>query len=460
MTTYSIVPNPQNSSTISFDLASVPLCSIRKILPDKAILQACRDGGYSFRHRLITPVVTVLHMLLAAIWPEESFNASWQVLWSVFKSRYPQISDADPSRGTVANARNRLPLSVWNNLFAWVSQQAQRLSEPWANWYGHRVVLLDGTCVSMPDTPRLMAAFGTQRGYRGVARYPLARMVALSLANTMTVISYAIGSYRQDETVLAQGILENLQKGDLLLADRHFAAAHFYVRYQRMGLEYLTRIHQRLKLSRIKPLVSYNKYDFIGRLRIGDSYRRKDPTLPQWIMVRFIRASFSVRGRMRTLWLATSLLDARRYPAPQVIELYGRRWRIETMFRELKINLSADVLRSMSPEGIRKEIAAKLTAVNVVRSIMLEAAAQNGIENPLRISFVFALRAILNFAPAMAIESLWKLRLIYEAMLREIAAHQVEWRPGRNEPRAIRRDQRHYPRLIMTRAQWRKAYAA
>jgi hypothetical protein len=127
MTMYSIVPNPQNSSTISSDLASVPLSSIRKILPDTAILQACHAAGYSFRDRLITPVVIVLHMLLAAIWPEESFNASWQVLWSVFKSRYPHIFGANPSPGTVSNARNRLPQSVWNNLFTWVSQQAQRV---------------------------------------------------------------------------------------------------------------------------------------------------------------------------------------------------------------------------------------------------------------------------------------------------------------------------------------------
>lgn len=460
MTANSIVTTDKNSSTISDNLACVPLSSIRKILPDKAILQACHDAGYSFRHRLITPIVTVLHMLLAAIWPEESFNASWQVLWSVFKSRYPQVSQADPSRGTVANARNRLPLLVWDKLFAWVSQQAQRLSLPWAYWNGHRVVLLDGTCVSMPETPRLMAEFGTQRGYRGTARYPLARLVAVSLANTMTVISYALGGYRQDETALAQGILENLQKGDLLIADRHFAGAHFYVKYQRLGLEFLTRVHQRLKLSRIKRTVSFGPNDFIGRIKIGDYYRRKDAALPRWIAVRFICAKLLIRGRVQTVWLVTSLLDAERYPAEQIIKLYARRWRIETLFRELKISLSADVLRSITPNGIRKEIAARLTAINVVRSIMLEASVRNGIEDPLRISFVFALRAIINFAPALAIEPFWKLGLIYEVMLREIAAHKIKWRPGRNEPRAIRRDQRHYPRLMMTRAQWRNAYAA
>jgi hypothetical protein len=460
MTTDSIVPMHENSATISSCLESIPLNSIRNILPDEAILQACRDAGYEFRHRLITPVVIVLHMLLAAIWPEESFNASWQVLWSIFKSRYPHLSNLDPSRGTVANARSRVPLQVWQNLFAWISRQAQQLSEPWSCWHGHRVVLLDGTCVSMPDTPELMSVFGTQHNYYGATRYPLARIVATCLANTMTVVSYALGGYHQDETTLAATLLKTLQKGDLLIADRHFAAAHYYVGYQRTGLEFLTRIHQRLKLSRIKRLSSYSRQDFIGRLKIGDMYRRKDPTLPTWITVRFICARFVIRGHLQTVWLVTSLLDAKRYPAAEIIELHVRRWRIETLFKELKINLSADVLRSQSPEGIAKEIAARLTAINVVRSIMLEAAANRGVSDPLRLSFAFALRAILNFAPALAIEPFWKLRSIYQAMLREIAAHQVEYRPGRNEPRLIRRDRKHYPMLTTTRAEWRNAYVA
>jgi len=450
----------EKSSTISSCLESIPLSSIRRILPDKAIVGACREAGYEYRHRLLTPVVVVLHMLLAAIWPEESFNASWQVLWSIFKSRYPHLLNLDPSRGTVVNARRRIPLQAWKNLFAWISRQAQQFSEPWSRWHGHRVVLLDGTCVSMPDTPRLMAAFGTQTGYRGTARYPLARIVAMSLANTMTVISYALGGYRQDETTLAAPLLGTLQKGDLLLADRHFAGANFYVGYQRMGLEFLTRIHQRLKLSRIKHLYSYNPRDFIGRLKIGNLYRRKDPTLPTWITVRFIGSRFVIRGHLQTVWLVTSLLDAERYPAKEIVELYARRWRIETLFEQLKIKLSADVLRSQTPQGIHKEIAARLTAMNVVRSIMLQAAAENGVDDPLRLSFVFAVRAILNFAPALGMEPFWKLRSIYQAMLREIAAHQVEWRPGRNEPRMVRRDWKHYPMLTTTRAEWRNTYVA
>ncbi|MBL7154746.1 MAG: hypothetical protein ISS79_13610, partial [Phycisphaerae bacterium] len=55
--------------------------SIRNILPDHDITRACTEIQYEYRNRTISPIVTVLHMILAAIWPEESFNASWQVLW-------------------------------------------------------------------------------------------------------------------------------------------------------------------------------------------------------------------------------------------------------------------------------------------------------------------------------------------------------------------------------------------
>lgn len=447
------------SSGISSLLEPTSLNTLRQILPDGVIQEACRAAGHSFRHRCLTPVVTVQHMLLSAIWPEESFNAAWEVLWDVFRSQYPELDCRSPSRGSVTKARQRLPLAVWEHLFAWVSQQAQRLSEPWARWRGHRVVLLDGTCVSMPDTPSLHAAFGTQTGLHGKARYPLARLVALSLANTMTVIAYAVGGYRTDETALAEPLLKTLQRGDLLIADRHFAAAHYYVRYQRAGLEFLTRVHQSLKIERIRRCRTYSPDDFVGRLEIGDPYRKQDPSLPAEIEVRFLRARVRIRGRLRTVWLVTSLLDPIRYPAAEIVALYARRWRIETLFREFKVDLSADVLRSQSPDQIRKEIAARMLGLNAVRSVILQAAEQETVD-PIRISFVHALRAVVSFAPAMAIEPMWKLPGIYRTMLWEIADHAVPWRPNRNEPRRIARDRKHYPSLRITRQLWKARHAA
>ena len=116
--------------------------------------------------------------------------------------------------------------------------------------------------------------------------------------------------------------------------------------------------------------------------------------------------------------------------------------------------MSIDVLRSRTPEGVRKEVAARLVAVNIVRMIILEAAAEHGVD-PLRISFTRAIRAILVFAHALGTEPMWKLPAIYRAMLIEIAADLVPERPGRNEPRATRRERKHYPSLRTTRRAWR-----
>jgi hypothetical protein len=449
----------ENHENISGKIESVVFNSICRILPDKAIEDACYAAGYQYRRRVITPIITVLHMILAAIWPEESFAASWQILWTSFSSMFVEESGKSPSLGSVAKARYRLPLEVWRRLFERLCRQAQSISQSFDKWKGHRVVLLDGSCVSMPDNPELFEEFGRPTGCHGKCKYPLARLVTLCIAGTMTVLDYALGRYDEDENYLARPLLGKLQKGDLLLADRHFAAAHFYWYYKSLGLEFLTKAHQRLKISRIKPIESYGRYDFLGWLKINEIYRRKNPDLPDRIMVRFIRTVVCDRGKHKTVWLVTSLLDGKLYPAKEVALLYGKRWRIETLFREVKINLSADVLRSTNGQGVRKEVAARLMAVNIVQMIMIEAAIEKGVD-PIRISFTQAVRAILMFAPALACEPAWKLPQIYRAMLVEIGANLVPERPGRNEPRAVTRERKHYPKLRTTRELWRKRYAA
>lgn len=445
---------------ISHFLQGSILHSIRNVVSDELIERTCQEVGYQFRKRKITPVVTVLHMLLSAIWPEESFNACWQVLWDTFIGWFPQFQGQCPSRRRVAEARGRLPLSFWNRLFGAVSQQGQEHSDGYDGWKGHRVVLADGTCASMIRTPELVKTFGVNKGHHGRGRYPLARLVTLSLARTLTILDYALGGYRQSECSLLSSILGSLGKGDLLLGDRRFAGAPFYVEYRNHGLEFLTRAHQRLKIAKVKRITRYSSEDFLGRLNLGKLHRRKDPSLPTHIDVRFLKTVLRIRGRRQIVWLVTSLLDPVRYPAQQIVDLYAWRWRIETQFRELKILLHADVLRSQTPDGIRKEIIARMTALNVVHILMLEAARTTGVHDPLRISFVHAVRAILSFSPALGHAPLMAVPGIYQAMLTEIASHINPDRPDRLEPRAVRRDHKHYPSLRVTRAQWKARHHA
>jgi len=433
--------------------------SIRRALPDEEIERACRESGHRYRRRLITPVVTVLHMIASALWPEASFKAGWHLLWDATASRLPEAAGRSPGSGSISKARNRLPLSMWRRLFSGVCERAAALSAPFAKWHGHRVVMMDGTCVSMADERALADAFGRAMTRDGPSRYPLARLVIVALANTMCVLDHALDPYGTDETRLGRELLRGLRPGDLLMADRRFAGAALYHLYTSLGLEFLTRIHQAIKMKSLRRLWDCGPGDFVAEMKIDPTYRRKDASLPATVRVRLIRVVLRSRGKREVTWLVTSLLDAKVYPARDIIELYARRWRVETLFRELKINLSTDILRSKTPEGVRKEVIARLTALNVLRMIVLEAAIKHGVD-PLRISFINATRTVLLFAPALATEPFWKLLAIYRAMLAEIASHIVPLRPGRNEPRAVRRELRQYPLLRTTRQAWRLANVA
>jgi len=442
-------------------LQQVTFNSIRNVLPDAAIADACRRVGHRYRCRVLTPVITVLHMILASLWPEESFQASAQLIWDTFLAAFPQLSARRPSSGSMAKARARLPMALWERLGAYLADKAAMLSAPWAFWRGHRVVLVDGTCVSMSDTPELRNEFGTSTGRGGRRHYPLARLVTVALANTMTLLGYSLGRYDDSEQSLLRPLLGRLRQGDLLIGDRHYAGANLYAEYLAAGLQFLTRAHQRLKISRLVPLAGYaaSANDFVADLRVNAKCRRADPTLPATVRVRLIQATVRTRKGRQTMWFATSLLEAAKYPAAEVVALYGRRWRIETLFLQLKRRLSADVLRSKTPEGVRKELVACVAAVNVVRSIMLEAAAAGQVD-PIRLSFTGALRAILAFSPLLGTSPAWKLPAIYDAMLYAIATDVVPHRPDRQEPRAVRREWKHYPRLKTTRAAWRRQWAA
>ena len=424
------------------------LNALRDVLKDADILSACREVGHVFRKRMLTPVVAVFHMIAAAIWPDASFQA----VWHVFGAEHV-------SSGSLSKARNRLPAALFKKLHDLVARLAAEVSLPWSVWRGHRVIDFDGTCVSMEDNPELMAEFGTCNTKHGPGKFPLARIVVAMLWGTMTVLGYAVDGYAVSEQALAAELMALLAPGDLAVGDRHFAGANYYAKYIEQGVEFLTRVHQRLKIGRLKRLVTYSSDDFVVEMHVGKKHRAEDPSLPKSIPVRIIRIEGRVRGKFKSIWLATSLLDAERYPAAEIAKLYASRWRIETLFREFKVTSGADVLRSKKPDGVRNEIAARMMAMNLVRIVMLEAATKHGRE-PTRMSFTAALRLVVSTSLRMSAAATWGLVALYEIMLERIAAETVPERPGRNEPRMKRRETKHYEALRTTRAEWRQANAA
>jgi hypothetical protein len=151
--------------------------------------------------------------------------------------------------------------------------------------------------------------------------------------------------------------------------------------------------------------------------------------------------------RTESVTLVTTLLDPESYSAQEIAELYLRRWNIELWFRDIKTSMGMEVLRCKTPSMLHKELEVFLIGYNFVRSLMLEAAAINFVALD-RMSFKGTVDSLRQFSLAIAqARSKKKQHQLRNQLLEVIAADPVPERPGRSEPRAIKRRPKTYARL-------------
>lgn len=422
------------------------LAAIRQLLPDSVVWNACRSTGYSFRRRLLTPLVTVLHYLSAALWPQESFQAA------------AASASLAASSGSLSKARKRLPTEVMEEVQSHVAATAQYICQPRDCQDGFRVVCIDGTCLSMENSPELSGHFGIADTRHGKGKYPQARLVTACVARTGVILSHHLGPYKTSEQAMVPRLVGSLRRGDLLVGDSHFAGSNLYFCYLKAGLEFITPVHQRLKTNLLREVSKLPDGSFTAVMNIWASHRRKYPELPASMRLRFVPVDLLTSKGRRATYLATSLLDDVKQPADSIRRLYSLRWSVETAFRDLKHALSADVLRSRSVECVYKEVAAKITALNLMRCLMFQAAMRHGADAS-RLSFAQCRRAAVVTSLMMSLAPEWMLGHLPEYLFSQIVSVLVPSRPNRKEPRAVRREKKHFPRLKLPRAQWRAIHA-
>jgi Transposase DDE domain len=428
------------------EIESGQLNALRGLLPDEVILQICEDCGYDFRARLLTPLATIFHMLGAGISREGSFQSAWHMSGQVGRS------------GVLSDARQRLPLDVWTGLHEWMNREIERESGEQDRWRGHRMIGLDGTLVSMSDEPELAEHFGRWGSKYGASRFPQARIVVAFNLKSMVNIAHEADRCRASEKELGRKVLARLKTGDVVVFDRLYSGANLYAEYQRSEIEFIGRAHACLKVERLKTVESFSPEDKVVELPIDPRYLREDSSLPKTIVVRMIQTTAKMEGRRESFWIVTSLLDPKKYPAAEVVSWQKKRWKIETLIEEMKLWLGVDILRSKSTEGICKEIYARIMGLNLIHWLILKAARKYR-QEPDRLSVSSALRLAASYSLKMSTAPAWQLRLLYEQLLERIARAKVTYRPDRLEPRMKKREPRNYPRLKITRSEWRLANA-
>ena len=439
---------------ISGILRESPLSALRQMLPDNDILSACGEVGHRYRNRVYDPVVTVFHYLLQAIQREESFAASWQELWANAALDLG-LGNVPFSSSALSQARSRMSLSALEIL---VRRALAVKEQDSSTWQGFRLLALDCTTVSMPREKELFEHFGVHKARRTTVRYPLGTFSSLLAVKSSHLVDYRFGPFDPGEMKTAIPLLDNLKKGDLLLADRHFAGSPTLARTCVKGADFLMRKHGRLLVEKLHINKRLGPKDFLVEIPMSKIASQNDPSLPGSVTVRIFKASWmSPSGKRVREWFVTSLKDREQFPPTMLARLYHERWRSETSYLEFKVFFHADVLRSKTVTNITKEFTAHVLAYQLLRRLVAEAAKKHK-KKPVQLSVLHAARWVISFSARMSKAPAWKLPLIYQALLDAIATTEVDIRLGRSEPRAITRERKHYPRLKITRSEWRQLY--
>lgn len=424
-------------------------------LAPETIQRICQMLGHTWRERILDPVTTVQLFLLQMVHGNTAC------------AHVPRLGGVSCTGEAYGQARARLPLALLQQLLTQVVGTLKEVLLGDGLWHGHRTFLVDGSSVSMPDTPELQKEFGQPGAQAKGCGFPVMHLLAMFHAATGFLLRVATAPLRTHDMSRIGQLHPELAEGDVLVGDRAFCSfAHLALLLARK-VHGLFRVHQKqivdfrchrrhaTKRSRKRGEKNLPSSRWLKRLGKHDQLveyvkPKQRPAwmtdeqydaLPEAITVRELRFTIAMKGhRTRVITLATTLLDPEQYPAADLAELYGQRWQIETNFRHLKQTLKMDVLRCHTVDGVHKELTMYALVYNLVRLVMGEAARRQKVDVA-RISFIDAVRWLATVG-------------VRDAALQLVVNPE---RPNRLEPRVRKRRAKQYPLMKQPRDELRKA---
>lgn len=358
----------------------------------------------------------------------------------------PAAKKGEVAASAIVQARGRLGPAPLRWLFqkcaeVWASQSADR-----HRWRGLRVYGLDGTTVRVPDSVQNRAFFGGQNagGKHGTSGYPLVRMVTLMVLRSHLVLDARFGPHAHSEIAQAKELWPQIPDESLAIVDRNFLSAAILIPLANAEKKRHCLIRAK-KNTTWRVLKKIGRGDQLVEMTVSGEARRKDPSLPaSWTM----RALRYQRRGFQPQMLLTSLLDGRKFPAAEIVELYHERWEIELGYDEVKTEMleREECIRSRTRAGVEQELWGLLLGYNLIRLEMERVAAEAKVP-PVRVSFIAGLRFIRTAFLSLVFTSPGAIPKRLQALREDLAYFILPpRRPQRAYPRAVKIKMSNYPR--------------
>jgi hypothetical protein len=427
------------------------------VLTEARIHDALDEHGVAYRDRVFTPITTIWGFLSQVLSDDHSCRDA--VARIIAHRAASGLEACSPNTASYCNARARIPTAVLRTLARRTARELQDGAADEWKWNGRDVFIADGSHVSMPDTPENQASYPQPVVQQPGLGFPLARVTVLLSLATGACHDLAIAPYAgkgTGETTLLRQMYGALSPGDVVLADALFDNYFLACELRERGIELVARVQaERVGTRTVEArpdgdIITWRRPNK-PRGMTGEQYRR----YPESLVMRQVTVDARDKdNRAERFQVVTTILDAS-IDGGQIGDLYERRWCGEVDIRAIKATLQMDILRCKTPEMVEKEIWAHLLAYNLLRTVMAVAAAEVGID-PREVSFKGAKQAVTAFAPKIEAARPCDRPALIDVLLMVIAYHRVGDRPGRWEPRALKRRPKPRARLGQPRAEARQ----
>lgn len=431
------------------------------LVDEQTISAAFGEASSLWQGWIYTPAITVWVFLSQCLSPDHSCRDAVARLASWRTAR--GLAPCSGNTGAYCTARDALPESACQELVRRTGREVESQAPQQWLWRGRRVLVVDGSTITMPDTPENQAEYPQPNTQTPGCGLPIARVLVVFSLAVGAVIEAAIGPYQGKQTgenSLFRTLHHTLLGGDVVLADRFYSGWFDIALLAERGIDVVVHKHQ-LRASDFRTGERLGKDDHVVRLakppRPDWMSAETYATLPAELALREVRVRVKQRGfRTKTLVIVTTLLDPDAAAAHEIAELYRRRWQAELHLRSLKVVLQMDHLRSKTPHRVRNEFYMHLLAYNLIRRVMALAALEAKAP-PWKISFKATMQALNNFLPLLAISP--RSDAGCRALIENIAAHRVGNRPDRYEPRRIKRRPKSHDLLRRPRHEYKRLAA-